>query len=86
MMMKSRQRGAFLMARALLIVGILTAMLVIPVYLKKEREEREAAVHKAEMAHSQGVGGCGPCRQRRAFRRGSRRTGDRSRTDLCGEP
>ena len=56
MMMKSRQRGAFLMARALLIVGILTAMLVIPVYLKKEREEREAAVHKAEMAHSQGSG------------------------------
>ena len=56
MMMKSRQRGAFLMARALLIVGILTAMLVIPVYLKKEREEREAAVHKAELAHSQGSG------------------------------
>ena len=56
MMMKSRQGGAFLMARALLIVGILTAMLVIPVYLKKEREEREAAVHKAEMAHSQGSG------------------------------
>jgi hypothetical protein len=56
MMMKSRQRGAFLMARALLIVGILTAMLVIPVYLKKEREEREAAVHKAEWRTAKGRG------------------------------
>ena len=56
MTMKFRQGGAFLMARALMIVGILMAMLVIPVYLKKEREEREAAVHKAELAHSQGSG------------------------------
>ena len=46
--MQSRQTGAFLMARALLIIGILTAMLVIPVYLKKEREDREAAVRKTE--------------------------------------
>ncbi|MBK7119837.1 MAG: hypothetical protein IPH64_13075 [Comamonadaceae bacterium] len=50
------QRGAFLMARALLIVGILTAMLVVPVYLKKEREKREAAVHEGGNGASQGSG------------------------------
>ena len=50
----SRQTGAFLMARALLIVGILMAMLIIPVYLKKEREDRELAVHKTELAMSRG--------------------------------
>ena len=48
MMHQSRQSGAFLMARALLIVGILMAMLIIPVYLKKEREDRELAVRKTE--------------------------------------
>lgn len=52
----SRQRGAFLMARALMVVGILTAMLVIPVYLKKEREQREQDVRQREVAASQGPG------------------------------
>ncbi len=48
------QRGAFMMARALLVVGILVAMLVIPVYLKKEREDREAEVHRKELEMSRG--------------------------------
>ena len=48
------QRGAFLMARALLVVGILVAMLVIPVYLKKEREDREAEVRRKEVEASRG--------------------------------
>ncbi len=47
-----RQAGAFLMARALLVVGILMAMLIIPVYLKKERDDRELAVHQTELAMS----------------------------------
>lgn len=42
------------MARALLVIGILMAMLIIPVYLKKEREDRELAVRKTEAAMSQG--------------------------------
>jgi len=52
---RSRQSGAFLMARALLIVGILMAMLIIPVYLKKEREDRELTVRKTETAMNQGT-------------------------------
>ena len=40
------QFGAFMMARALLVVGILVLMLVVPVYLKKERENRESEVHR----------------------------------------
>ena len=53
-MTRNRQRGAFMMARALLVVGILVAMLVIPVYLKKERENREAEVHRKELEMSRG--------------------------------
>lgn len=54
MTMRFGQRGAFLMARALLVVGILAAMLVIPVYLKKERENREAEVRRKEVEASRG--------------------------------
>lgn len=53
-MTRNRQRGAFMMARALLVVGILVAMLVIPVYLKKERENREAEVYRKELEMSRG--------------------------------
>ncbi len=49
-----RQRGAFMMARALMVVGILVTMLVIPVYLKKERDDREAEVHRKETEMSRG--------------------------------
>lgn len=54
--MKTRfgQGGAFMMARALLVVGILMAMLVIPAYLKRERENREAEVHRKELEMSRG--------------------------------
>lgn len=48
--MKSRQHGAFLMARALLIVGILMAMLVIPAWLKRDRDVQQREVEKAETA------------------------------------
>ena len=48
------QFGAFMMARALLVVGILVLMLVVPVYLKKERENRESEVHRKELEMSRG--------------------------------
>jgi len=50
MKMKSRQAGAVLMARALLVVGILVVMLIILIWLKKDREEQALARHKAEQA------------------------------------
>lgn len=45
-----KQRGVFLMTRALLIVGILLAMLVVPAWLKRGETHNEQALLKAEEA------------------------------------
>ena len=43
-----RQPGAFLMARPLLMVGVLMALLVIPLWLKKEQGDQSKAAKKAK--------------------------------------
>ena len=48
--MKSSQRGAFLMARALLVVLILLVMLIIPIWVKKGNDDKMNAGMKAEQA------------------------------------
>ena len=53
--MRSAQRGAFMMARALLLVGILLTMLIIPVWIKPGNDDRMNAGAKAEQAKN-GVG------------------------------
>ena len=58
--MKSLQRGAFLMARALLVVLILLAMLIIPIWLKKRSDDKMNAGMKAEQAKNTGSGSPGP--------------------------
>jgi hypothetical protein len=52
--MKSRQRGEFLMARALLLVLILLAMLIIPVWIKRGNDDKMNASTKAEQAQQTG--------------------------------
>jgi hypothetical protein len=53
--MRSRQRGAFLMARALLLVCILLAMLIIPVWIKRGNDDKMNAGAKAEQAKNTGA-------------------------------
>ena len=50
--MNTRQRGFFLMARALLVVLILLAMLVIPVWIKRDREQQELERARLERERS----------------------------------
>lgn len=48
---RAKLRGEFLNSRALLIVGILVAVLVVPLYLMKGRDNKDDAKRKAE-AHA----------------------------------
>lgn len=48
------QRGAFLLARALLLVGILLAMLAVPAYMKYGDNQRAAAEAASEAQRRQG--------------------------------
>jgi hypothetical protein len=48
--LKRRQRGAFLMARDLLVIGILVALAAVPFYMQKKSEETQQARRKAEVA------------------------------------
>ena len=48
--MKSLQRGAFLVAQAFLVVLILLAMLIIPIWIKRGNDDKMNAGMKAEQA------------------------------------
>ena len=52
--MRLGQRGAFLMARALLLVGILLTMLIIPVWVKRCNDDKMNAGAKAEQEKNSG--------------------------------
>ncbi len=52
--LKSRQRGEFLMARALLLVLILLAMLIIPVWIKRGNDDKMNAGLRAEQEKNSG--------------------------------
>ena len=45
---KKKQRGAFLLARWVLLMLILVAMLVIPIWLKRNSDDKLKALSKAE--------------------------------------
>ena len=47
---KKKQLGAFLMARWVLLMLILVAMLVIPIWLKRNSDDKLKALTKAEAA------------------------------------
>ena len=53
--MKSRQRGACLMPRALSLVDIFLRMLIIPVWIKRGNDHKVAAVAKGEPARNAGT-------------------------------
>ncbi len=53
--MRYGQRGVFMMARALLLVGILLTMLIIPVWIKRGNDDKMNAGTKAEQAKNAGA-------------------------------
>ena len=64
--MKSRQRGAFPMACALLLVGILLAMLIIPVWIQRGNGDKMNASVGAEQARNATAPSCATHRHHNA--------------------
>lgn len=60
MAMKTRQTGSIQVTRALLVVGVLLAMLVVPLWFKKDRGAKVEARHKVAQASAPGAAAAAP--------------------------
>lgn len=60
MAMKTRQTGSIQVTRALLVVGVLLAMLVAPLWFKKDRGAKVEARHKVAQAAAPGAAAAAP--------------------------
>jgi hypothetical protein len=55
MNMQHRQAGAFLMGQPILVIGVLLGVLIVPLWMKKERDEKAAAKLAASAARKRPV-------------------------------